>query len=157
MEADPNSSLFAWCLLFSTIMTTFSCNNSGWDQCKVGYYFGFVFVFAVFSYAVVLALNMEPEHYLEARNPPIWSESSEEEENSVFEEEKAAPAQIAPPQDEEALTSESECLVCRENKRIYVMISCGHLIACASCKLSIESRPCIICNGVNTGWLRVFD
>lgn len=60
------------------------------------------------------------------------------------------------PEDEKASIPSEECLICKENKRIYTALACGHLIACASCKHRIETSRCPLCNKANTGWLRTF-
>jgi len=60
------------------------------------------------------------------------------------------------PEDEKASIPSEECLICKENKRIYTALACGHLIACASCKQQIETRRCPLCNKTNAGWLRTF-
>jgi recombinational DNA repair protein RecR len=59
-------------------------------------------------------------------------------------------------QDEKASTSDHECLICKDNKRIYAMVPCGHLIACASCKLLLGTNPCPLCNKAHRKWLRIF-
>jgi hypothetical protein len=57
--------------------------------------------------------------------------------------------------DEKATSPETECIICRENKRIYAL-HCGHLVSCATCRDSLEQQACPFCRAPNTGWLRIF-
>lgn len=58
--------------------------------------------------------------------------------------------------DEKASKHDEECLICKDNKRIYTLIACGHVVACGDCKEQLKQSPCPLCNKQNSGWLRVY-
>jgi len=57
--------------------------------------------------------------------------------------------------DEKATSTNEQCVICLENKRIYAL-DCGHLISCAACRDALGERACPFCRAPNTGWRRIF-
>ncbi len=53
----------------------------------------------------------------------------------------------------------NQCIVCLENEKIVVFISCGHRLLCASCTKTMydKTKTCPTCRKSITGVLRVFD
>lgn len=104
---------------------------------------GFMVVFSVISEELLTESQRVRAHVQAFEQQPIHIQQ---------------PAQLPQtfPEDEKASIPSEECLICKENKRIYTALACGHLVACASCKQQIETRRCPLCNKANAGWLRTF-
>lgn len=57
--------------------------------------------------------------------------------------------------DEVAATQEEECCVCKENRRIYAAVPCGHLLLCNVCFKETPSQ-CYLCNKEVEKLCRIF-
>lgn len=58
-------------------------------------------------------------------------------------------------EDEKASSHVEECLVCKENRRIYAAMPCSHLVVCATCKRKLKTSRCPVCNA-ESEWARIF-
>jgi len=58
--------------------------------------------------------------------------------------------------DEKALREEDECNVCRENKKCFMVMPCGHVVACGACADKVELGRCPVCRRRGREWKRIF-
>lgn len=58
--------------------------------------------------------------------------------------------------DEKALREEDECNVCRENKKCFMVVPCGHVVACGACSDKVELGRCPVCRRRGREWKRIF-
>ena len=51
-----------------------------------------------------------------------------------------------------------ECLVCKESRKEYTFLPCGHMCVCEGCAASIQGqdRKCPLCRGVSTSIMKIF-
>ena len=51
-----------------------------------------------------------------------------------------------------------ECVVCKESKKGYAFLPCGHMCVCEGCAASIQGqdRKCPLCRGVSTSIMKIF-
>ena len=51
-----------------------------------------------------------------------------------------------------------ECVVCKESRKEYVFLPCGHMCVCEGCAASIQGqdRKCPLCRGVSTSIMKIF-
>ena len=51
-----------------------------------------------------------------------------------------------------------ECVVCKESRKDYAFLPCGHMCVCEGCAASIQGqdRKCPLCRGVSTSIMKIF-
>jgi chromosome segregation ATPase len=51
-----------------------------------------------------------------------------------------------------------ECVVCKESRKGYAFLPCGHMCVCEGCAASIQGqdRKCPLCRGVSTSIMKIF-
>lgn len=79
-------------------------------------------------------------------------DDSSDEDSSSSEEVSDHPNHV----DEKASRVEDECSVCRENKKCFMVVPCGHVVACGACADKVELGRCPVCRRRGREWKRIF-
>ncbi len=66
------------------------------------------------------------------------------------------PTIIISNEEQNEINDESLCIICKQNKKIYAVVPCGHLIFCESCREKYKSDECPICRSSIEKTLKIF-